>query len=234
MKKIERHGLVWTVREKTSDEIIVGYVPNPVEYFNFIDIKPGDVVLDIGMNIGAFAVMAAHKGGKVIGYEPEPETYAIAVENFKNNNLEGITHMAGVSGLDGEALLYLDIPERNYSGFNTTVKEGLQGEDFEREAIKIKLLGINKILEEYKPNKIKIDAEGAEWDIIMAVHDWYNAEKLVFECHCVPNHKAMVINHKVYLDDDEIYREALKKKLREHFGKVEQHPECRNIINCTK
>jgi hypothetical protein len=66
----------------------------------------------------------------------------------------------------------------------------------------------------------------------MAVHDWHNVEKLTFECHCVPNHRAMVINHKVYLDDDEIYRNALKKKLREHFKVVEEHPQCKNSINC--
>jgi FkbM family methyltransferase len=232
MKKINKHGLIWNVREKDSDEIIVGYVPGPVEYFDFLDIKKGDVVLDIGMNIGAFAVKAASLGAKVIGYEPEPETYKVAIMNFKENNLEGITHNLGVAGIEQEAKLYLDVPERNYSGFNTTVKGGLQGEDFEKSTIDIKLVGINEVLKKYKPNKVKIDCEGAEWDIIMAVHNWYNVERLTFECHCVPNHRAMVINHKVYLDDDEIYRNALKKKLREHFKVVEEHPQCKNSINC--
>jgi hypothetical protein len=93
------------------------------------------------------------------------------------------------------------------------------------------MIGINSILQEYKPNKIKIDAEGAEWDIIMAVQDWYNAEKLVLECHSVPNHFAMVINNKVYLDDDKIYREALKKKIMEHFLTIVEHS--KNVINCS-
>jgi FkbM family methyltransferase len=231
-KKIEKHGLTWTVRENSSDAIIVGYVPNPGEYFGFLDVKPDDVVLDIGMNVGAFAVAAANKGARVIGYEPDPETYEIALENFKNNNLTGITHLAGVAGHNHESVLYLDIPERNYSAFNTTVKGGLQGENSDTKSVPIKLIDINDILKEYKPNKIKIDAEGAEWDIIMAVQDWYNAEKLVLECHSVPNHFAMVINNKVYLDDDEVYRNALKKKLGEHFSKVEKHS--KNVINCTR
>lgn len=234
IKKIEKHNLIWSVRDKTSDEIIIGYVPGPVEYFNFLDIKPGDVVLDVGMNIGGFAVTAASKGAKVIGYEPHPETYELALENLKNNNLTAITHMAGVSGYDRDAKLYLDKPERNYSGFFTTIAEGLQGENEKKESIPIKLEGINGILEKYKPNKIKMDCEGAEWDIIMAIKDWYNVEKMVFEYHIVPGHDIVVMNDIIHYDDDKVYQNAFFKRLKEHFSKVEWHEQCKHIVNCEK
>ena len=39
------------------------------------EISPGDHVIDVGANVGAFAVLAARRGASVDAYEPHPETF---------------------------------------------------------------------------------------------------------------------------------------------------------------
>ena len=54
-------------------------------------IKPGDVVLDLGANIGLFSRKAAKIAGKVISVEASPEHFACLVENTSEfNNIEYI------------------------------------------------------------------------------------------------------------------------------------------------
>lgn len=47
-------------------------------------IKKGDVVVDIGANIGAFSVLAASRGARVFAYEPTPRSFRYLVENTRN------------------------------------------------------------------------------------------------------------------------------------------------------
>jgi FkbM family methyltransferase len=49
----------------------------------------GRTVLDLGANIGAFAVQAAWSGGRVVAFEPESETYAVLCRNAEENGKKG-------------------------------------------------------------------------------------------------------------------------------------------------
>ena len=52
-------------------------------------ISPGDVICDIGANIGHYTskfASATGKNGIVYGFEPMPETYKILVKNVQNIN----------------------------------------------------------------------------------------------------------------------------------------------------
>ena len=51
-------------------------------------ISPGDVVFDIGANIGLFSLIgsqAVGRNGAVYAFEPAPETYDAMVANLKKN-----------------------------------------------------------------------------------------------------------------------------------------------------
>ncbi|MGE5636519.1 MAG: FkbM family methyltransferase [Nocardioidaceae bacterium] len=39
------------------------------------EVRPGDRVIDVGANAGAFAVLAAAAGGSVLAFEPHPDTF---------------------------------------------------------------------------------------------------------------------------------------------------------------
>jgi tRNA/tmRNA/rRNA uracil-C5-methylase (TrmA/RlmC/RlmD family) len=52
-----------------------------------LSISPGDVVLDIGANIGVFTLYAAKQGAQVYAYEPMPPTYGVLQQNVKAHGL---------------------------------------------------------------------------------------------------------------------------------------------------
>jgi FkbM family methyltransferase len=60
------------------------------EYFDLgLSIEPGDTVLDVGANIGAFALRAAEatKGKlRILAFEPSPETFMALAANFESND----------------------------------------------------------------------------------------------------------------------------------------------------
>lgn len=61
------------------------------EYFrNGITVQPGDVVFDVGANIGAFALVAAQRAGGPLDFycfEPIPPVYQALEKNFSTNAL---------------------------------------------------------------------------------------------------------------------------------------------------
>src|ERR1035437_10176539 len=57
-------------------------------------VKPGDTVLDVGANVGALTVPMAQMvgpSGKVIAWEPQPETFALLKKNIEQNDLNNVT-----------------------------------------------------------------------------------------------------------------------------------------------
>ena len=50
--------------------------------YNMLDIQEGDVVLDIGANIGAFSLYAEQQGAtKIYSYEPDSDNFFILEKN---------------------------------------------------------------------------------------------------------------------------------------------------------
>lgn len=50
--------------------------------------KPGEVLLDVGANIGLYSMYAATKGVKVYAFEPHAQTYGELVQNIQQNKLD--------------------------------------------------------------------------------------------------------------------------------------------------
>jgi 31-O-methyltransferase len=61
-----------------------------------VSISPGDVVLDIGANIGVFTLYAAKQGAQVYAYEPMPATYGVLQQNVKAHGLGRLVHTRNV------------------------------------------------------------------------------------------------------------------------------------------
>lgn len=88
------------------------------EYFALgARVAPGDTVLDVGANIGAFALRVAeacHGDVRILAFEPSPETFAALATNFSENTLLQRTRhrlfRVGLSSSDraGEALSFYD------------------------------------------------------------------------------------------------------------------------------
>jgi FkbM family methyltransferase len=70
------------------DEILVDNL-----YFQEgVSISPGDIVLDVGANIGVFALCAAKQGAQVYAYEPIPASFELLQQNIHLHGLDKIVH----------------------------------------------------------------------------------------------------------------------------------------------
>ena len=61
-----------------------------------ISILPGDIVLDVGANIGVFTLFAAKQGAQVFAYEPVPPTFEVLQHNIHLHRLDGVAHPSNI------------------------------------------------------------------------------------------------------------------------------------------
>jgi 31-O-methyltransferase len=65
-----------------------------------VSVSPGDVVLDIGANIGVFTLFVAKQGAKVYAYEPMPPTFAVLQRNVEAHGLDGLVQTRNIGFSD--------------------------------------------------------------------------------------------------------------------------------------
>jgi hypothetical protein len=68
-------------------------------------IRPGDIVIDGGSNVGFFALLAATRlrsQGRVVAFEPAPETFSLLVQNIRLNGFGNIIRAEQMALTDRE------------------------------------------------------------------------------------------------------------------------------------
>ncbi len=163
------------------------------------EIRPNDTVLDIGANMGMFALWAAPQAaqGRVIAVEPM-DVIECLDGNMRLNGLGNITPLQAAVGRDGDELEFVDYP-----GFNIiTHQAGLRPTRITRLLIRLLLfryraqpvhvrascVSLGRIIDELglsMVNYLKIDCEGGEYDIFrtLAPEHWQRIERIAMEFH---------------------------------------------------
>ncbi len=167
-----KHGLF--VRVGTLDEYIV---KEQSQYFKLFDLKMTDRFLDIGANIGATAAFTADKVHKVFCYEPDVDNFKLLTINTdKLNNIYRF-NLALVGNDDATRKLYLNI-QKNKATHSFLVKRG-------RDKVTVSCRNINYAIKLHKINVIKMDVEGAEYELLTSMN--YSSiskiDELIFEYH---------------------------------------------------
>ena len=67
-----------------------------------ISVSPGDIILDVGANIGVFSLCAAKQGARVFAFEPMPSTFAVLELNLRLHGLESVVKARNI-GLSDRA-----------------------------------------------------------------------------------------------------------------------------------
>lgn len=120
----------------------------------------GGTVVDIGANIGAFSILAAHYGaGRIIAVEPEPHNLEVLKRNIEINKLQKKIEVAEVAISDhhGTAVIGDD------AGGATIKDEHTVGAT-------VSVITLDELFESYGLSSVdvlKIDVEGSEKDIIL-------------------------------------------------------------------
>jgi FkbM family methyltransferase len=132
-------------------------------------LKSGDVFVDIGANIGYFTLQASRlvgDTGKVIAFEASPKVYAYLLENLRRNVADNVdARNLAVSDRKGMVKVFL--------GHDTNIGEtstlAVDGFAYECE-IQTESLGTLVAADLLKKVRIiKVDVEGAEWDVVQGM-----------------------------------------------------------------
>ncbi len=150
-------------------------------------IQPTDVIIDIGAHIGSFSIWAAKQAlnGRVYAFEPNDENYIFLQENKKLNALENLEIFnLAVSDKDGLASFFnSDHLSMSHSFFET----GAENTSTVRTMSLADILNVNQI---ERVNYLKIDAEGAEYLIILNTppEALNKVDKILIEYHDYLDH----------------------------------------------
>lgn len=147
--------------------------------------------MDVGANIGAVSSMA-YKGGAsaIIGYEPMPDTFKVL-----RMNMDGKANIFN-KALVGNDQQFIDFYlHKKYPSCHTTVP--VKG----RDRIVVGCLNFWEELNNFKPQVIKVDIEGAEYDFMLQDNFPDYVEEFAIELHMKneeQKYRALKIVRKFY------------------------------------
>ena len=85
-------GEVYCRNEMETRLILDEIVLDKLYFQEGVSVSPGDIVLDVGANIGVFALSAAKQGAQVYAYEPIPGTFELLQQNIHLHGLDNVVH----------------------------------------------------------------------------------------------------------------------------------------------
>ena len=138
-----------------------------IEVIRFLDekLRPGDVVYDIGSNIGICSVFAARKigaTGQVLAFEPAAETFAHLNDNLKLNGLTNArAFRVAMADYNGEAGLF--------TGDDLLFSSLVTSRNGQEKSQSVRVVRGDSLREEEKlpaPDVVMIDVEGFEKGVI--------------------------------------------------------------------
>jgi len=130
-------------------------------------LRPGDVFVDVGANLGIHTLAAARAlqgRGKIIAFEPFETTRRMLEETVRINGYASMTeiHQAAVSNTAGRQSLYLGKSSGHHSLYALDALDAGGGA-----AVDVITVRLDDVIAAGQPvNMIKIDAEGAELAVL--------------------------------------------------------------------
>jgi FkbM family methyltransferase len=144
-----------------------------------------DTIIDIGAHKGVFSLYAGclAKEGRVFSYEPHPSNYSFLQENLARNNAANTRAFnLAVWSEPGKTTLKIS---------SSSLSHSLVLQTDSLDTVEVPCTGLREIFEENRIGRcefLKIDAEGAEYEILRAtpVQTLARTDRIVAEVHTVP------------------------------------------------
>jgi len=171
-KLLEHDGIKFYAREGTSDEKTFNEViVNKTYQRKYFDIKENERWLDLGGNVGAFALTVLSKGAKVEIYEPDPFSCRMIEKNLKVNNFDANIIQKAVVGNNKKQMTM-------FVGNNMQVWRNSLYKNWGNEKFSVDCIHFSEVIKNAN-DCCKIDIEGAEMEILENMNIF--PKKLVFE-----------------------------------------------------
>jgi FkbM family methyltransferase len=123
-------------------------------------VRPDDVAIDIGANIGYFTLLCARRvgsGGRVYSFEPEPDNFDLLTRNVALNKYSNVTlEKKAVSDRAGDARFYLSASNPGMHALHPQASPGVE--------IQVETITLDDYFSarDRRVDVIKMDIEGAE------------------------------------------------------------------------
>jgi FkbM family methyltransferase len=154
LAQLGRRSSVWADLHRTGASKIV--YANPPDHPEMLAwrriIRPGDLFVDVGANIGSYAIWAGELGAEVIALEPADDTYALLLENVALNDYPIKTIQAAAGAACGAA--------RFTSGRDSVNCMDPDG------AVETSVVTIDAVIGDRTVAGMKVDVEGFEIDVL--------------------------------------------------------------------
>ncbi|HKG88819.1 MAG TPA: FkbM family methyltransferase [Nitrososphaeraceae archaeon] len=184
---------IMTIHE---DDIIKRFTP-----------KEGDIVIDIGAHIGLYTIISSKRvgaNGKVVAIEAHPGNFEMLNSNIKLNQLTNVIPLNYAAySKETKIKLYVPDEESGYTIYHTLMERtGKKFVEIDAITLDYLLLQLNVISgvgvkeeEAVEVNWIKIDVEGAEFEVLKGASNVLSKSKdiaLLMEVHGLNNYRPVV------------------------------------------
>ena len=171
LKRLTHEGVKFYARTGTSDEKTFKevLVKNTYEK-KYFKIEEGEHWIDLGGNVGAFALNAIRKGATVEVYEPDPFNCKMIERNLVGNGYEADVFQKAVVANDVKEMTM-------YVGNNMQVWRNSLYRNWGNQSFKVPCVHFSEVIK--KDSCVKMDIEGAEMDILENMEVF--PRKMVFE-----------------------------------------------------
>jgi FkbM family methyltransferase len=175
IRQVTSHGhtYAFVCPNRTVSWRVTTFLTKEPETIEWIDtFAPGDVLFDIGANIGLYSIYAASRAVRVMAFEPESQNYALINQNiFLNGYGDRIACIAvALSDREGVDYIYLSRFRAGESLHNFGAALDWQQRpftpSFQQGSLSFSLDKFLELQPEPFPTHIKIDVDGIEARVI--------------------------------------------------------------------
>jgi len=162
-----------------------------------LDLRPGEIVVDVGAHLGTISIALArlYPGVRIIAIEPTTANFTRMQANIARNQVTGITPLQVAVGPRDEPVEMLWTPHDSAAANAKTGaerRELLLRHGWSSEIVPGRQL--DGIFAEYGIQScrfLKLDCEGAEWDIFAASECLNRVESISLELHVHDRHEPV-------------------------------------------
>lgn len=123
-------------------------------------LRPEDLFVDVGANIGSYTILAgAAVGAACQSYEPVPSTYAHLCKNINLNGISGRVDAQNIGVGDSPGKLL-------FTSGHDTINHVVSESDAGANTVEVPIKTLNDLCAGKQPRVIKIDVEGFETPVI--------------------------------------------------------------------
>lgn len=173
-------------------------------------LKPGTRFLDVGANLGYFSLLGASLGADVKAIEPNPVCIELLEQSQRENGFSFTVVRCGVSAAEGKFTLVTQGLQNQGEAYLGVLRPEL-GPTVEAFPLR------DLLLPDWRPEVIKLDIEGEEWNAVMGSPEIFaQAKVVIFE-----------VSEAQLLRNSQVAAEDLIDWFREHGFEthcLERHP----------